>query len=51
MTLFSRNPGASQCPHFTARCWAHRVLDRAKAGLPVDAADLLRALKLTGDAQ
>jgi hypothetical protein len=51
MNLFPRNPGptATRQPTRWARCWAHRVLDAARAGLDVDDALVNQALRITGD--
>ena len=49
MNLFPRNPGPSHCPIFSLRCWAHRVLDAARAGAQIEDALIEQALRLTGD--
>jgi hypothetical protein len=49
MNLFPRNPGPSHCPQQWARCWAHRTLDAARAGLDVDDDTIAQALRVLGD--
>jgi hypothetical protein len=50
MTLFPRHQGGSHSQEHANRCRAHRLLDRARAGLDVDPAQIHWALVQTGDA-
>lgn len=53
MTLYPRRPGPGQWPGHEQRrlkAYAHRLLDRARAGRRVEAFRIEWALKVTGDA-
>lgn len=45
-----RNASAAHRAEIGGRAWAHRVLDRAKAGQPVPSNLIEQALLATGDA-
>lgn len=50
--LFPRNPGKPKAHRrvgFNAKAEAHRVLDRARAGLPAPGIQVRWALRVTGD--
>jgi hypothetical protein len=49
MKLYPRYPGSSYDPDAKLRAKAHRLLDLAKAGQPIDEERITWALRILGD--